>query len=161
MDLIFAKEDPIFNNDVLCMKSLIGKSVNIETIDKCIHEGIVYVVDPVYKTVVLLDESTKSLEFVLFHAIKSFNVTSDEQNDKLLQTPTKLLNSEESVRKKMKLMKWLKLLMINVTEDGELLRVDEHLSIGPPYGINDCMCDNTIVLERIRKIIGLMPPEFE
>ncbi|EEZ99905.1 gem-associated protein 6 [Tribolium castaneum] len=161
MDQIFAKEDPIFNNDVLYMKSLIGKSVNIETVDKCTHVGVVYVVDPVYKTVVLLNKSTKSLEFVLYPAIKSFNVVSDVQNDELLQTPTKLLNSEESLHLKMKLMKWLKLLMINVREDGELLKVDEHLSIGPPYGADDCMCDNTIVLERIRKIIGLMPPEFE
>lgn len=161
MDQISAKEDPIFNNDVFYVKNLIGKSVKIETCDKNVHQGVVYVVDPVFKTVVLLNTDTKSLEFVLYHAIRSFSVISDVKSEELLEIPTKLLNSEESLHNKMKLMKWLKLLLINVREDGELLRVDEHFSIGPPYGKEDCMCENTIVLERIRKIIDLMPPDFE
>ncbi|RZB39282.1 Gemin6 domain containing protein [Asbolus verrucosus] len=155
------EEDTIFNDNVLYMKSLIGKTVSVETVDNQCHNGTVYVIDPVYKTVVLVNkESEPNLEFVLYRAIKSFKVLSDATDEDFLHNSDGVC-TEEALQIKLKLVKWLKHMFIDVKEDGDLLRVEDHLTIGAPYGKEDCMCDNTIVLERIRNIIDLMPQDFE
>ncbi|CAH1369207.1 unnamed protein product [Tenebrio molitor] len=153
-------EDKFFNNDVLYMKNLIGKSVLVETIDNRNHAGCVYVIDPVYKTIVLINKATNCLEFLLHHAVKSFTILSDAKNEDFLREVKKTISIEDSTQKKLKLIKWLKHMFINVKEDGNLLRVEDHLVIDAPYGKDECMCDNMIVLERIRNIIDLMPPDF-
>ncbi|KAJ8929679.1 hypothetical protein NQ314_017606 [Rhamnusium bicolor] len=75
-------EDKIFNNDPIYMRSLVGKKVELETVENVTHSGIVYVIDPIYKTVVLhsklQSEVGNETIFVLYHAIKSLKVLSDE-----------------------------------------------------------------------------------
>ncbi|KAJ3654798.1 hypothetical protein Zmor_013961 [Zophobas morio] len=153
--------ETILNGDILYLKNLIGRTVSVETVDNQTHIGTVYVVDPVYKTVVLINTTTNRLELILSHAMKSFNVFPDTRNEDFLRDNVNNVNPEDFVQKKLKLTKWLKHMFLDVKEDGDTLRVEDHLIIGPPYGKSECMCDNTIVLERIRNIIDLMPADFK
>lgn len=148
------------------MKSLIGKTLKIVTVENVEYFGKVYVIDPIYKTVVLHcnKEATNSIQtvFVLFQAIKSVNIVSDQVDEKYLETGNIQIQSTPipSEELRLKLKRWLKHMFINVEECGDYLKIDDHLVIVPPYGPDNCICNNTIILERIRNIIELMPPEF-
>lgn len=151
------------------MKSLIGKSVKIETVENTEYSGKVYVIDPVYKTIVLhcAKPNTNGEEkietvYILFHALKRLEILSDAIDDNYLKTnnipvQTSGLSNEQL---RIKLKRWLKHMFINVDECGDYLKIDNHLLIVPPYGLDNCICNNTIILERIRNIIGLMPSDF-
>ncbi|KAJ8975564.1 hypothetical protein NQ317_000248 [Molorchus minor] len=148
--------DKIFNNDPIYMRSLVGKKVELDTTENVTYSGIVYVIDPIYKTIVLhtnwRSEYCHGTVFILFHAIKSLKVL------KLLERVEEipLANKE----KKTSLKKWLKHMYIEVTESGDYLKIDDHLLIVPPYGPDNCISNNTIILDRVQKIINLMPPDF-
>ncbi|CAG9771351.1 unnamed protein product [Ceutorhynchus assimilis] len=161
MDLF---EDNIFKNDPLYMKNLIGKSVKITTTEETSFEGIVYVIDPIYKTIVLHTKETgpnkHNTVFILHHAIKSLEILSEEVKNGYLEEKMDTHSSSDMVQEKLRLKKWLQNMRINVDEIGDYLKIDDHLIIMPPYGLDNCICNNTIVLEKIRNIIGLMPKEF-
>lgn len=156
-------EDQIFNNDPVYMMSLVGKQVELTTIESVTYTGTVYVIDPIYKTTVLHTNRTAVDEyetvFVLHHAIKSLKVLSDEADESYL----KIVEPKSFVDKDIKrnvLKRWLEHMFISVSESGDYLKIDDHLVIVPPYGPENCICNNTIILDRIQKIISLMPPGF-
>ncbi|XP_028133884.2 gem-associated protein 6 [Diabrotica virgifera virgifera] len=152
--------DKIFNNDPIYMKSLLGKQVKIKTVDSRTHSGIVYVIDPVFKTVVLHTnwKSNKDHDtlMIMHHAIESLEELPEPVNESYLEE-TSEHNSKE---RKYAVKKWLKKMMINVKESGDYLKVDDHLVIVPPYGPENCICNNTIVLEKVQNILETMPKDF-
>ncbi|CAH0557515.1 unnamed protein product [Brassicogethes aeneus] len=156
------EEDSIFNNDPIYMKSLIGKKIKIKTVEETYQEGIVYVIDPIFKTVVLFCKlvNGNGREYSLFphHAIESLEILSNDVN--LSGFPTNEESLENCVEKKEKLKRWLRHMFINFAESGDNIKIDDHLVIVPPYGIDNCICNNMIVLDKIQKIISLMPSEF-
>ncbi|KAJ8918436.1 hypothetical protein NQ315_008133 [Exocentrus adspersus] len=157
-------QDSIFNNDPIYMMSLVGKEVELVTVDNVAHQGTVYVIDPIYKTVVL-HTNKKSIDeyetvFVLHHAIQSLKVLSSEANESYLRNVEPKSFAENDITKDI-LKKWLQHMFINVSESGNYLKIDDHLVIVPPYGPENCICNNTIILDRIQKIISLMPPDFK
>ncbi|ENN81561.1 gem-associated protein 6 [Dendroctonus ponderosae] len=161
MDLF---EDKIFNNNPLYMKSLIGQTVEITTTDSQSIKGVVYVIDPIYKTIVLhtRESSPKKHDtvFILYHAIKSLELQAGERDKTYLERQAPIDENVNSSAEKRRLKKWLQQMYINVEEAGEYLKIDDHLLILPPYGLNNCICSNVIVLEKIRNIINLMPTDF-
>lgn len=161
MDLF---EDNIFKNNVTYMKSLLGRTVKITTAENQSICGTVYVIDPVYKTIVLHTKETALSKpdtvFVLHHAIQSLEVLPGEVDETYLKTEEHFMDTSQTVSEKRRLKKWLQQMYINVEEVGEYLKIDDHLLIMPPYGLDNCICNNVIILEKIRNIISLMPSDF-
>ncbi|XP_030747867.1 uncharacterized protein LOC115876284 [Sitophilus oryzae] len=163
MDLF---EDLIFKNDPIYMKNLVGKLVKINTIEKTSYTGKLYVIDPIYKTVILHCKPTDSEEnpqvvIVFHHAIESFEVISHEVDETYLeQKETQEVDCDVNLEKS-KLRKWLGQMFIQAEEVGDYLKIEDHLVIMPPYGVNNCICNNTIILEKIRNIISSMPADFK
>ncbi|XP_018569928.1 uncharacterized protein LOC108909937 [Anoplophora glabripennis] len=157
-------EDTIFNSDPIYMMHLVGKEVELITIENVTHIGTVYVIDPIYKTTVL-HTNRKSFDeyetvFVLYHAIKSVKILSDKADESYLKSVEPKSFEDKDIKKNV-LKKWLEHMFINVVESGDYLKIDDHLVIVPPYGSDNCICNNTIILDRIQKIISLMPPDFK
>ncbi|KAK9869485.1 hypothetical protein WA026_003239 [Henosepilachna vigintioctopunctata] len=149
-------------DDVFFQKSLIGKRVKIKTADNVFFEGIVYVIDPVYKTVILCDN--EKIRLFVYLSIECLEVLSEEviEPSFLLEPKQNDIGDWKNIKERReRLCKWLKHMLINVKEEGEVLKVEEYLIIGPPYTQETCYCDNTIILERIRNILNMMPDEFQ
>ncbi|KAF2882756.1 hypothetical protein ILUMI_23420 [Ignelater luminosus] len=154
-----------FNDDPQYMKSLIGKSVEVTTTFNNIYKGAVYVIDPETKTLVLatplLDADSFVVEFVLYHSIRSFEVLSDN-----IVLPSFLFENEvpdpkEGLEsKKGRLKRWLQENLIDVQEEGDELKLGKAFTIEYPYGPEQCLCSNTIILERVRALIEKMPEDF-
>jgi len=71
----------IYKNNPVLLKSYVNKRCSVTTTDKCVHTGIVYTVDPVSESVVLIDETAGSdprLKFVIGHSVKKIDVLSPE-----------------------------------------------------------------------------------
>lgn len=161
MDLF---EDKIFKNDPLYMKNLIGQTVEISTTHSQSIKGVVYVIDPIYKTIVLhtKESSPKKHDtvFILYHAIKSLVLLAGGCDETYLERQAPIEENVNSSAEKRRLKKWLQQMYINVEEAGEYLKIDDHLLILPPYGLSNCVSSNIIVLEKMRNIISLMPADF-
>ncbi|CAG9814440.1 unnamed protein product [Phaedon cochleariae] len=156
-------DDKIFKNDPIYMKSLVGREVEIETVDKKIHRGTVYVIDPIFKTVVLhtnfRSEEEFQTVFILRHAIESLKTTSEVVKESYLKEPAEKQVASHINQKKL-VTKWLKHMQIDVQESGDYLKIDDHLVIVPPYGPENCICNNTLILEQIQKLLKSLPEEF-
>lgn len=149
----------VISDNAVTQKSLIGKSVKIVTIDKEIHEGLIHVIDPVSKTVILLSDSQKTLEVFMPHAIFSIEIIHEENNLPLpinFYNNTLLFDSDIEERK-VRLKNWFKKNLIDVTEDGSTLKIQNSFQITPPYTIDQCVCSNKQVLERMISLIERMP----
>ncbi|XP_022912245.2 gem-associated protein 6-like [Onthophagus taurus] len=146
------KCDPIF------LKDLTGKYVSISTLDNDVHNGAVYVIDPISKTIVLtqIKDNKKILKIVMFHALKTFKLTPDAEvvRDTFIEEPLFERDIEE---RRIRLKNWFIKNLIDVTEDGKLLRIRDDFSIGPPYTISQCVSNNAIILERMIQLIERMP----
>ncbi|XP_066256822.1 gem-associated protein 6-like [Euwallacea similis] len=162
MDLF---EDKIFQNDPTYMKSLIGKTVHVKTIKNEVYTGVVYVIDPIYKTLVLHTKESASNKhdtvLILYFAIQSLEVLSQAIKENYLMNERPRTTTKEATHERERLKKWLHKMYINADEIGDYLKIDDNLLIMPPYGLDNCICSNTIVLEKIKNIISLMPEEFE
>nr|CAI5842261.1 unnamed protein product [Callosobruchus analis] len=156
-------DDPLFNSDPIYMKSLIGKEIEVRTVNKKVYKGLVYVIDPIFKSVVLhcnrISETEYETVLILYHAIEGLFLISDEVDQKYLQTSEEVVCS--NITRKESLKKWLQHMQINVEESGDILKIDDHLIILPPYKLENCVSNNTIILERVRNIVNQMPPDFK
>lgn len=156
------EEDSFFKNSSKYMKSLIGKTATVTTIENKPYSGTVYVIDPVSKTLVLSSkaaEGKQDLDFIMYHSIKTFEVTSDAVHSVTNEevTDDAVEDSPELLTRRKRLLEWLRRNLIEVEEKGSSLVLADQSVITPPYGPEQCMCSNTIVLERIRTIISNMP----
>lgn len=155
-------KDLIFNNDPLYMLSLIGKNIKVELVDKQVYIGRVYVVDPVFKNVIIHEKISSEVHFltrmILHHAIKSLTVLPEARLDSYVTDKSqKEENNTDVMSQKLLLKEWLKHMCLQVEESGDCLKIDDNLVIVPPYGPENCICNNTLILERIQNIILSMP----
>lgn len=145
----------VYKNDPILFNSYVGKEVKITTKDEDII-GIIYTVDPVSKSIVLLQSGTARqyrLKIIFNHAIKNMEVISE--TEKILPelfVPAKL--SQEMVTKRKGIV--LQLLLDNrfpVKEENDILMIEDTLSIEPPYYPENCICTNSIILTKIQNIL--------
>lgn len=139
----------------------IGKEVRITTLNGITHHGILYVVDPVTKAVILTNPERTELGVVLNHAIRSIELAigGNAVESFLLNTQSQESRATDSTdeEKKRKLVKWLQENGIEVLEDRNLLKISDSVTIEAPYDIHHCYCTNTVILERLQNIIKRMP----
>lgn len=146
-------------DDPVHMQSLVGKCVEVETIENKILSGTVYVVDPLSKTVVLVNKSGEryKVDLLLHHALKSLKVIVGATGCSLPNFTPSTEETQELEKKKSKLKTWLTANLIDVEENGPILYFKDKVMIEPPYGIEQCYCSNTIILDRLHKIMNNMP----
>lgn len=158
------QEDSVeaIDGDVFYMRSLVGKKVRIQTIENNFAEGVIFVIDPIYKTVVLCDD--EKIRLFIYISIKSFEELSKDIVDPTFlekPAPRDIGDWKNIDQRASKLLKWMKTNLIIAKRVGENIIIDDHVSVAPPYTEETCYCKNTIILERIRDILGKMPSDFE
>lgn len=136
------------------MLDAIGCSCKIQTVDNQEHIGIVYAVDPITKTIVVKEATGSKMNIIMQHAIKSIQLS--QERIKIFSQQPVLEVTDEVKERKLKLISWLQNNHIHVTEEENSLVIEKQVTIVPPYGIEQCYCDSTIVLERIQGLISKM-----
>ncbi|XP_076763253.1 gem-associated protein 6 [Xylocopa sonorina] len=148
----------IYKSDPLLFKSYVDMEVNILTEDGTTISGIVYTVDPVSESVVLLQGCQRNnLKIVFGHAIKSITICSDKPCKlpelQFMNAPTKIFRSTLAERK-YAVRKLLEENRFPVKEENNILTIENVLSIKPPYESADCVCTNSIILARIQNLLS-------
>ncbi|KAI4457494.1 gem-associated protein 6 [Holotrichia oblita] len=149
--------DCLFGDDPVNQKSLIGRHVNIISINKEIHEGVIYVIDPISKAIILINESNKRLKVLMPQAIASLEVKHEESDTHSSFFNNNLLFGTDIEEQKLRLKNWFKKNLIDVSEEGAILKIQNVFSISPPYTIEQCVSSNKQVLERMICLIEKMP----
>ncbi|KAG6801340.1 gem-associated protein 6-like [Apis mellifera caucasica] len=131
--------------------------VNILTEDNTMISGVVYTVDPVSESVVLLQGCQQNnLKIIFGHAIKNINICSNqsyELPELFTNAPVNILQTTLEERKNA-VIKLLRENRFPVKEQNDILTIENILSIKPPYEPSDCICDNSIILRRIQSFLS-------
>ncbi|XP_011706230.1 PREDICTED: gem-associated protein 6-like isoform X2 [Wasmannia auropunctata] len=147
----------IYKNSPILFHSYIGKKVKITMQDENIYCGIVYTVDPVSESIVLLQSKTSKqhrLKIIFSHAIQNVEVTLEAEMflpELFLSSPAKL--SQVMVTKRKDTI--MQLLLDNrfpVKEEKDILWIEDTVLIEPPYYPENWPCLVTVA-------IGLMTSE--
>ncbi|XP_078052719.1 gem-associated protein 6 [Augochlora pura] len=147
----------IYKNDPILFKSYVGKEVNILNKDDSTVSGIVYTVDPVSESIVLLQGCQQNhLRLVFGHAIKNIEVCSDIVHElpTLFMNPQACLLQSTLDERKNAVVKMLRENRFPVKEKENILMIEDVLSIKPPYKPDDCISANSIILGRIQNLLS-------
>lgn len=139
------------------VQALLQKEVQIKTVDNEVHVGDLYVIDPQSKTIVLENKTSATFDIILHHAIRDFTVLSKDDGKFVLEEETNISNAIDFSEKKKKVKEWLVSHLIDVEEVGVTLKIDDHITIEPPYDLEQCYCSNTIILDKLRRLLEKMP----
>ncbi|KAK0089722.1 hypothetical protein PV325_005869 [Microctonus aethiopoides] len=148
----------IYNNDPLLLKSYINKQTQITTEDSTIHQGILYTVDPVSESVVLIERENEKFhaKVIVGHSIKNIQVISNSA----LHLPQffsishhSMTDAELSIRR-VEIKKLFTHNRFPVTENNDVLEIEGMLFIEPPYNLENCICTNPIILNRVYDILS-------
>lgn len=104
------------------------------------------------------------MDIIMGHAVKSLVISSADVciDPKEVFSPVSVnISKEEVAQRKEKLRNWLCKNRIPVEEDGELLRLRDALQIHPPYGKDQCLSGNEIILGRVQDLIATMPDSID
>ncbi|XP_076238392.1 gem-associated protein 6 [Calliopsis andreniformis] len=148
----------IYKSDPLLFKSYVGMKANILTENGNTISGIVYTVDPVSESVVLLQRCSKNdLTVVFGHAIKNIEICPEERIDlpELFTNTSNILQSTLEERKNA-VIKMLQENRFPVKQENDILIIEDVLQIKPLYASNDCVCSNSIILGRIQSLLTQM-----
>ncbi|KAK0181782.1 hypothetical protein PV327_004032 [Microctonus hyperodae] len=148
----------IYNNDPLLLKSYINKQIQITTDDSTIHHGILYTVDPVSESVVLIERENEKfhVKVIVGHSINNIQMISNStlhlpQFFNLAYHP--MTDVELSDRRK-EIKKLFAQNRFPVTEHNDILEIENMLFIEPPYNLENCICTNPIILNRVYNILS-------
>ncbi|CAH1396852.1 unnamed protein product [Nezara viridula] len=138
------------------MKDHIDRNIVVETNDGVKHEGSLYTVDPVSESILLVTKKEKgfSIELIFKHAIHNL-ISVGELNPVKLGEEEKNVENLSVIRERLK--DWLSKNLVPFEESGECLKLAGQLTINPPYGIDNCISSNEMVLCKIQKLIERMP----
>ncbi|XP_075391831.1 gem-associated protein 6 [Tenrec ecaudatus] len=143
----------------------IYKEVKVTASEKKEYKGWVLTTDPVSASIVLvnfLEDSSLSVTGVMGHAIQTVETLNDGDHsvrEKLMHLFTsgdcQVHSPEDLEKRKNSLKRWLEKNHIPVTEQGEsqTICVAQVLTIEPPYGPENCISSNEIILSRVQDLI--------
>lgn len=104
------------------------------------------------------------MDIIMGHAVKSLVISSADVciiPEEVFSPVSVNINKAEVAQRKEKLKNWLCKNRIPVEEDGELLRLRDALQIHPPYGKDQCLSGNEIILGRVQDLIDTMPDSID
>ena len=119
------------------------------------------------------DEQSTITKIIMGHAVESITVGTEAITSQTehrlsqlfrLNDPHKNLSEEEMARRKTELKQWLEQHHIPVTisgDKGELLNIAEALYIEPPYGLDNCISANEIILGRVQALMKNKPERLD
>ncbi|KAK2576021.1 hypothetical protein KPH14_007373 [Odynerus spinipes] len=144
--------------DPLAFKSFIGTEVKVKTDNTSVHTGILYTMDPVSGSVVLLcnkEDNRYNLQLVFGHAIKEIEYTTKTKTHipELFQNSTDQFSLSDLTKKKNIVKQHLLENRFPVTDVNDILYIEDSVSIKPPYTADHCVCTNSIILSRIQNIL--------
>ncbi|XP_033632834.1 gem-associated protein 6-like [Asterias rubens] len=158
------------------LRLLVSQRVVVICTDGKTQAGLVFTVDPVSKSIVLVqfpDEQSTITKIIMGHAVESITVGTEAITSQTehrlsqlfrLNDPHKNLSEEETARRKTELKQWLEQHHIPVTisgDKGELLNIAEALYIEPPYGLDNCISANEIILGRVQALMKNKPERLD
>ncbi|XP_034936567.1 gem-associated protein 6-like [Chelonus insularis] len=148
----------VFKNDPLLFKSYLNKFVTVTTNNLNVYNGFVYTVDPVSESIVLF-ESCGDNEFkakiIMGHCIKIIEITSEQTlNLPTINLPNKKMTEAQLAVKREAIKKKLTENCLPVIDEGDgIIEIKGMVFIEPPYELENCFCDNPIILNRINNIL--------
>lgn len=103
---------------------------------------------------------------MLGHAVREVQVLreADGETEKKLRsllTPAgcQVFSDVELKERKESLHAWLEKNLIPVTDEGDVLRVANVLTISAPYGAGQCTSSNEIILARVQSLVESCPQQ--
>jgi len=158
--------DSVYTVKPLELRKYVQKFVEIVTIDGEKLLGTVYTIDPVSESVVLVTQKDGNtcMDIVMGHAVKSLVISSSNVctgQEEIFPSVSVNISKEEAEARKKKIRSWLCKNRIPVEENGELLIVKDALQIYPPYGKDQCLSGNEIILGRVQDLIATMPDSID
>ncbi|XP_032668756.1 gem-associated protein 6-like [Odontomachus brunneus] len=148
----------IYKNDPILFNSYVGKEIKITMKDEDVHHGVVYTIDPVSESVVLLQpkkSTTYSLKIISGHSIKNMKVTSEEKKivPELFLPPSMKVSQATVIERKNTIKQLLLENRFPIKEEGDILKIEDTVTIEPPYYPENCTCTNSIIFNRIQSIL--------
>lgn len=148
----------IYKNDPILFKSYIGKEAKITTDNKSVYTGVVYTVDPVSESIVLLnteEDDHHNLQIIFGHAVQNVELTTETETQisELFQASIDHFSPSELTKKKNIVKQHLLKNMFPVRDVNDILYIEDSVSIKPPYNAENCVCTNSIILSRIQDIL--------
>ncbi|KAM9187651.1 gem-associated protein 6 [Dugong dugon] len=144
----------------------IYKEVKVTASQKKEYKGWVLTTDPVSANIVLvnfLEDGSMSVTGVMGHAVQTVETVNDGDHrvrEKLIHLfmsgDCQAYSPEDLEKRKNSLKTWLEKNHIPITEQGESQRticVARVLTIEPPYGPENCISSNEIILSRVQDLI--------
>ncbi|KAJ1519478.1 hypothetical protein ONE63_004764 [Megalurothrips usitatus] len=156
----------VYVNDPLHLKSFVNCYVEVKTNSGSSIRGFVYTIDPVSESVILLkrQDDKISMDIVVGHSVSSItHITSPEDTpsepipDEMLFVTAEQISDEEAERRRVQLKQWLCANHVPVVEDGNMLVMEDVIVIDSPYGLNQCFVSNSVIMERVHKLLKQMP----
>lgn len=157
----------LFDNDCMFLKSMIGRIVKVNTVERTSYFGIVYVIDPVRKTMVLHSKERKLSNgtsngktiFIFLHVVENIEVLTNNVIKKYLlhNEPNNVNGNMIFERERVK--RWLENMYLEAEEEGDYLKLGDMLIL-PPFGVDNIVSNNIEAVEKVRKVLSLMPAEF-
>lgn len=153
----------------------IGKFICVELVNEKCLKGECFTIDPITKSVVIIvwnkEVDIFTIDILMQHAVKCISIEEDPSiNVKSLTAFKKSLCSKLFVGKdkldeklllnrKQTLLNWLKKnqLPVELTDSGSFLVINGVAIIEPPYTVECCRSTNTIILDKVMKIIRECP----
>ncbi|XP_076269365.1 uncharacterized protein LOC143201990 [Rhynchophorus ferrugineus] len=152
----------LFDNDCMFLKSMVGRIVKVNTVEHTTYFGIVYVIDPVRKTMVLHSKqgtSNGKTVFIFLHVVETIEVLTNDVIKKYLAHNEPNNVNGDMVFERERVRRWLENMYLEPEEEGDYLKIGDILIV-PPFGVDNIISNNIDALEKIRKAIGSMPAEF-
>lgn len=110
------------------------------------------------------EKRSASVRVVLGHAVRDVQLIrpGDEDTERKMRTlfippGSREFSTEELEGRKKDLRAWLEQNLIPVTDEGEVLRVANVLTISAPYGPEQCSSSNEIILARVQSLVESNP----
>lgn len=103
------------------------------------------------------------MDIVLGHSVANIipifcEDTSEEPiPDELLFGTGEQISEEEAESRRVQLKAWLCANHIPVVEDGNMLVLEDVIVIDSPYGLNQCLVSNDVIMERVHNLMKKMP----
>ncbi|KAL0116978.1 hypothetical protein PUN28_010091 [Cardiocondyla obscurior] len=126
--------------------------------DDNVYCGTAYTVDPVSESIVILQSKTPTqyrLKIIFNHAVKNVEVTSEAKMpmpELFSSSPAKLPQVTITKRKNI-IMQLLLDNQFPVKEENDVLFIEDVVFIKPPYYLENCICTNSIVFNKLQSIL--------
>lgn len=105
------------------------------------------------------------IDIIMGHSVQSIQICSQASGSSLQwslgenllkcleDSDESAVSVEELSARKQRLKVWLSKNLITVTEEGNLLKLDDVLVIHPPYGVKQCTSSNQIILGKVQTLV--------